>query len=687
MINLEAILSHYQVVLSLLAVLLPVFAFLRLLFVKNTSRAALYAVSAISASFIISAFIFLQVWNGQVISHQASWFTIGKTTFSVGILINNLSVLMMLLVTGISLLVHIYSLAYMKNDPLIHRYIGYLGLFCGGMLLLVIADNLLTVYMAWELVGFSSYLLIGFWFTKDAAARAARKAFIINRIGDIGFLIGLFIIYTQFGTFNIHSLFGPGGLITSASVQNDLWISGSNQIPAIWLTVAGIAFFMGAVAKSAQFPLHTWLPDAMEGPTSVSALIHAATMVAAGVFLVARIFPLFNETVLLFIAVTGVFTAFMAATIAVTQNDIKRILAFSTVSQLGFMMLAMGTGAVGGGVFHLATHAFFKCLLFLAAGAIIHELGHVKDKGKLDFDTQDIRLMGGLRKRMPVTFYTMVIASVALVGLPLTSGYLSKDAILIHSFEWASSRETVFKIIPYTALLVSWMTAFYISRLIFKVFFGEWRLQQKIDNVLPLHESPAEMRYPMLILAACSFFPLFSYDPLLFEKSWILNGFPSAEVMERVNAYHTIIPATVNLISIFLIYLCYRWYGKPGYRRFSQNNFFYRLSENQWYFDGIYNVLIVSPVLSFSKASYWFERHVIDGIVNLTASAGIAISAVSAWIDRHIIDAFVNGAAMLAKRIGNFARHFQTGRLQHYLVTMILFVLTFFVLKYFSQLL
>ena len=686
MINLEAISQNY-VVLALLAVLLPVIGFFRVLFVKNTSRAAYYAIAGITVSFLISAYIFSVVWNGPVIHRQTDWFTIGNTTIGIGILINNLSALMMMLVTAISLLVHIYSLAYMRNDPLMHRYIGYLGLFCGGMLMLVLADNLLVLYMAWELVGFSSYLLIGFWFTKDAAARAAKKAFIMNRIGDIGFLIGLFIVYTQFGTFNIQALFGEGGLVVSAVVQNGVWITSSGQMPAVWLTVAGIMFFMGAVAKSAQFPLHTWLPDAMEGPTSVSALIHAATMVAAGVFLVARIFPLFNETVLLFIAVTGVFTAFMAATIAVTQNDIKRILAFSTISQLGFMMLALGTGAVGSGIFHLATHAFFKCLLFLAAGAIIHELGHVKDNYKIDFDTQDIRLMGGLRKHMPVTFYTMAIAAVALAGLPLTSGYLSKDAILIHTFEWAESREAVFKIIPYAALLISWMTAFYIARLIFKVFFGEWRLQKKFDRLFSVHESPVQMKYPMVILAACSFFPLFSYNPLLFEKSWILNGFPQPEVLERVNAYHTIIPATVNIISVFLIYLCYRWYVKQGFSVVPETNVFYRFSENQWYFDRLYDSLIVKPVGVFSRANYWFEQRVLDGAVNLTGTIGIGLSSVSAWFDKYVIDAMVNGAASLAKRIGDFARHFQTGRLQHYLVTMLLFVLTFFVLKYFTPLL
>lgn len=682
----EAAESQKYAVLALLTALLPIGAFIRLLLL-NISRSGFYAIAGLSVSFIISIFIFSGVWNGPLVHYQADWFTIGNITFTIGILINNLSGLMMVLVTGISLLVHIYSLRYMKNDPLIHRYWGYLGLFCASMLMLVIADNLLVVYMAWELVGFSSYLLIGLWFTKDAAASAARKAFIMNRIGDIGFLTGLFILYNQFGTLDISKLFGHNGLVLSSVIHNGLWVAASNQLPGIWLTIAGIAFFMGAVAKSAQFPLHTWLPDAMEGPTSVSALIHAATMVAAGVFLIARIYPLFNDTVLLIITITGVFTAFMAATIALTQNDIKRILAFSTISQLGFMMLGMGTGNVQGGIFHLVTHAFFKCLLFLAAGAVIHELHLLKEKENLDFDTQDIRGMGGLRKLMPVTFYTMLIASIALTGLPLTSGYLSKDAILIHAFEWAEPRSALFKIVPYAALLVSWLTAFYISRLIFKVFFGEWRLQKTFNRVFILHDSPPEMKYPMIILAVCSLFPLFSSDPLLFEKSWILNGFNQADSLQRVNAYHTIIPAAVNLTGLLVMYICYRWYVKPGFGGVSHSNFLYRFSHGQWYFDSICNVLIVKPVNAFAKSSSWFERKIIDGIINLTGHAGLWCSVISAWFDKYIIDALVNNSAFLAKKIGNLVRHFQTGRLQHYLISMLLFVLAFFVFKYFSQLL
>ncbi|MGV3508667.1 MAG: NADH-quinone oxidoreductase subunit L, partial [Sphingobacteriaceae bacterium] len=469
--------------LAVLAAVLPLFSFLGILLRPGKpGRGAILSILTISLSLILSIFLFINIWNNQPVQQQFTWFTIGQTEFKIGVLLNNLSVLMLLLVTAIALLVHIYSTKYMQGDPYLFRYWAYLSLFCFSMLGLVITDSLFLLYMFWELVGFSSYLLIGFWFTKDTATQASKKAFIMNRLGDLGFLTGLMIIYSQFKTFDINLLFGEGGLVLKSVIESGLWISGESSMPAVWLTIAGLAFFLGAIAKSAQFPLHTWLPDAMEGPTSVSSLIHAATMVAAGVFLLGRIYPLFDSTVLLVIASIGAFTAFMAATIALTQNDIKRILAFSTISQLGFMMIAMGVGAYASGIFHLVTHAFFKCLLFLAAGAVIHEMVHVKERYALDFDHQDILNMGGLRKKMPVTFITMLLASLALVGIPLTSGYLSKDAILIQSFEWSDLQNNWAKLIPYSALLTSWLTAFYISRLIFKVFFGSFRLEQRFNT-------------------------------------------------------------------------------------------------------------------------------------------------------------------------------------------------------------
>ncbi|PWG81621.1 NADH-quinone oxidoreductase subunit L [Pararcticibacter amylolyticus] len=669
----------------MLAAFLPLLTFFISLFVpvKPAGKGAA-AIFNIGLSLILSGALFLKVWNQQSFHFRIEWVTIGDFTLYTGILLNNLSVLMMLLVSGIALLVHVYSTKYMQGDPYLHRYWAYLGLFCFAMLGLVIADNLLLMYMAWELVGFSSYLLIGFWFTRHTAVLANKKAFIVNRIGDLGFLIGIMITLTQFHTLDLTELFGSNGLVANAVVKGGMWQSQAGMMPAGWLTAAGIAFFLGAVAKSAQFPLHTWLPDAMEGPTSVSSLIHAATMVAAGVFLLARIYPLFGDDVLLIIAITGAFTAFMAATIALVQNDIKRILAFSTISQLGFMMLAMGTGAQAAGLFHLVTHAFFKCLLFLAAGAVIHEMAHVKDKQGIAFDPQDIRLMGGLRKRMPVTFATMVIASLALTGLPLMSGYLSKDSILINAFEWAEGHSGLAKLIPYSALLTSWLTAFYISRLIFKVFFGELRLEQELLVHVHIHEAPSAMKYVLVVLAVFCFFPAFSLNPFLFEDAWILKGFPVTDSMTRVNLFHTIIPLAVNLIAMLLIFIAWLWYGKQQRKPDFSASGLFRFAEGQWYIDQFYTNVLVSGFVSVSRLVYRFDRVVVDGLVNIFARAAKALSVMAAWTDRNIVDRIVNGAAYLTGQGGRFFGHFQTGRLQHYFVTMLLVVLAFFIYKYYS---
>ena len=654
-----------------------------LIFSGQVSRSGSLAILNMSLSLILSACVFGRIWNGAVIHEQIHWFTIGGWDLRIGILLNNLSALMMLLVSAIALLVNIYSTKYMQGDPYIRRYWAYLGLFCFSMLGLVIVDNLLLMYMFWELVGFSSYLLIGFWFSRSSAVRANKKAFIMNRVGDLGFLIGIMIIFSQFQTLDITRLFGAEGLVNAAVISGGSWIGSAGTMPAEWLTIAGIVFFLAAVAKSAQFPLHTWLPDAMEGPTSVSSLIHAATMVAAGVFLIARVYPVFDEHVLLVIAAIGALTAFMAGTIALTQNDIKRILAFSTISQLGFMMLAMGVGASASALFHLVTHAFFKCLLFLAAGAVIHEMAHLKDKSGKDFDPQDIRNMGGLRKHMPLTFVSMVIGSLALVALPLTSGYLSKDAILIQSFEWAEGEGGWFRLIPISAMVTSWLTAFYISRLIFKVFFGEFRLSE-LTGHLHVHEAPAAMKYVMLILSVFCLFPVFSWNPLLFEDAWLLKGFPVTESMTRINAFHTIIPAAVNLISIALIGLCFKWYGSGRSAPDFSKTVVFRFSQEQWHIDKFYSAVLVKGTTAFAGILYWFDCYVVDGVVNLVGTLGRWLSFWSRWIDRYVIDALVNFFAYLAGIVGNFVRHFQTGRLQHYLVTMLIIILTLFIFKYYT---
>lgn len=672
--------SGFVGIISLLVILLPLLSFLLILTGKK-SRGADLALINISLTFILSVYLFTLIWNKQPFHYQIPWFLIGGIEFNAGILLNNLSVLMITLVSGISVLVHIYSRTYMKGDPNIHRYWAYLGLFCFSMIGLVIADNLLLIYLFWELVGFSSFLLIGFWFTKHAASQAAKKAFIMNRIGDIGFLLGIMIIFSQFQTLDISVLFGDNGLMMGSQFRDGLWINGSRHIPEVWLSIAGIAFFMGAMAKSAQFPLHTWLPDAMEGPTSVSSLIHAATMVAAGVFLIARVYPVFDPFVLNIMVCIGAFTAFMAATIALTQNDIKRILAYSTISQLGFMVMALGIGAYSESIFHLVTHAFFKCLLFLAAGSVIHQLHHYRDKLGLDFDYQDIRIMGGLKKGMPIAFITMCLASAALIGLPLSSGYLSKDAILITAFEWATTRDGIFKILPYLMILTSWLTAFYISRLVFKVFLAQPKLISR-QLTEQIKDAPNQMSYVLIILAFFCSFIAFSYNPASFESSWLWNGFSSA-LIQKVNIYHWLVPLVLNIGSIGLIFTAYKIYVKSDGISIPSRNLLYHFSKREWYLNEIYSYLFTVPVEQFSRACYWFDKSFIDALVLKSAALVRVLSGITYWFDRNLVDGLVHATGSLAKLIGRFSRNFQTGKLQHYLITMLLVVLSFFILTYF----
>ena len=665
------------------AVALPLLAALINFCLPVKSKAAGWvSTTAILLSCVLSAKVFVGVWNIQPVHAQHIWFTIGKTEVFAGMLLNNLSAFMLLLVSLIALPVHIYSTAYMKHDERYSRYFTYLSFFCFSMLALVVVDSLVLFYAAWELVGFSSYLLIGFWFTKDKAVQANKKAFIMNRIGDIGLLTAIIILFAQYHTFDIDQLFAEKGLIAQSVINNGLWVAPTGQLPALWQYVACGGIFLAVAAKSAQFPLHTWLPDAMEGPTSVSALIHAATMVAAGVFLLGRVYPMFTETELTVLAVIGCFTAFMAASIALTQNDLKRILAYSTISQLGFMILAMGVGAYASSLFHLATHAFFKCLLFLVAGIVIHQMQHVKEDNNLDIDPQDISVMGGLRKKMPLTFIVAIVGGLALVGLPLTSGYLSKDGILIQAFEWSESRASWFKIIPVMALLTSWLTAFYVARLIVKVFFGELRLLKNYPDI-KLHISDGGWQYkvPLTLLAICCLFPLFSLHPLLYEQAWLFNGLKPSNFLVRENIYHTIIPAGVNILSLFVLYAAYAIYIKPNGFSFPQSGFFYRLSYNQWYIDDFYKRIIVKPVLRFGSACFWVDRKVIDGLLHwLTRISGF-IAKLSAWTDRHIVDGFLHLMAAIVQSIGNFARKFQSGKVQYYLFSMLVIVLALFILK------
>jgi NADH-quinone oxidoreductase subunit L len=560
----------------------------------------------------------------------------------------------------------------MKGDSGIHRYWMYLSLFCFAMLGLSVSKNLFMMYVFWELVGFASYLLIGFWFTREAAVQANKKAFIVNRIGDIGFLIGISIVFSSFGTLDLVVLFGAQGIFAQ----------GLDKSTGL-MTAAGICFFLGAMAKSAQFPLHVWLPDAMEGPTSVSSLIHAATMVAAGVFLLCSIFPLFNETVLLIITIIGTITALSSAYIALGQYDIKKVLAFSTISQLGYMMVGVGISAWDAAMFHLGTHAFFKCLLFLCAGAVIHEMAHHKEKSGIDFDPQDLRNMGGLRQYMPKTFVLMSIASLALSGFPLTSRNLSKDAIIITAFEWASAQSTLLLSIPILLVIASLMTAFYIGRLIFKAFLGTSNVPTTGDHKPNLHEAPREMLIPMVFLATGSLFLVFTWHPLSYHQAYIMEGLSATHTFAEIPSLHTLIPIILTGGAIATWLLGWRWYVQGRYPLNPQNHWI-KAAENQLKLDTFYNKTVVKGTLSLSTISYWWDKNIVDGLVHGVATLTRALSRTIHWIDKNIVDGIVNTVAGVTYYMGHLLRWVQNGRIQNYLgfaFTIVLIGIVYLILR------
>jgi NADH-quinone oxidoreductase subunit L len=551
---------HSLIQLSIVVLLLPLLSFVILIFFNRRlpRRGDFVGVGILGTAFAISLYMFwtviVQTYDPAFkLAWDFTWIDLGNVpgvgplTIRMGIFIDNLTVIMLAMVTLISLLVHLYSTGYMAGDKHYGRFFAYLGIFTFSMLGIVLSDNLFSIYMFWELVGLSSYLLIGFFFEKQSAADAQKKAFLTNRVGDIGMWLGILILYSQFHTFGYREIF-------------DNLAAGKFTMSNSWLTAAGILLFMGCVGKSAQLPLHIWLPDAMEGPTPVSALIHAATMVAAGVYFVARIFVLLTPDALHVIAFCGALTAFMAATIAITQNDIKRVLAYSTVSQLGYMVLGLGVGAYSAALFHLLTHAFFKACLFLGSGAIIHAMHH----------EQDMRWMGGLRKNMPWTFTTFTFATLALAGLPLTSGFMSKDAILASAIGFAKVEGGgIFYLIPFLGFFSAMLTAFYMGRQIWLVFFGESRTHLKPaeehhghdahaahgghhghddhgahEEHHGVHEVAWNMRAPLVILSALSVFAVFSPDPLDGAKGWFMHMVQTPQTV--VGRYVTEHPAAAN---------------------------------------------------------------------------------------------------------------------------------------------
>lgn len=689
--------------ICLVILLLPLSSFFINIFLKT--RASGWIGSFIlSVCFLLSVHLFFEIGEKGTYQVNFHWFSLSETVqFNWGILLNTIASILLIIVTLISLLVHIFSIEYMKGDEGINRYFALLGLFTFSMLGIVFSSNLLLLFIFWELVGFSSYLLIGFWYQKPSAVQASKKAFVVNRIGDAGFLVGILILWSQFGTLELSSLHQ---FMQDSYLEGQNWISLSSingvdttkTMDVFWLTVAGIALFCGAIGKSAQFPLQVWLPDAMEGPTPVSALIHAATMVAAGVYLLARTFFLLDLNTLTFIAFIGTVTALMGAYAALTQNDIKKVLAFSTISQLGFMMIGMGVGAYDAAVFHLVTHAFFKACLFLCAGAVIytmhkleHEIHH--QTPDFEFDPQDMRNMGGLRKSMPVTFFAYFFSAMALAGIPLFSGLLSKDAILTGALAWAtmkSSESYIYFIVPVIAFISAFLTAFYLGRQLFLVFFGKFRAANHIPfiSTTSIKDVPLLMKVPLVILATLSVGMVFSLNPFDASYSWIFNNLPIPEPvtpdLQTLPNQSNLTPYLIKLhypvlaISIFLAFLglfaAWTIYGsgKRGsinyYQSSTSSNFWNKLSLNNWYLDKLYSRYFIVPVLSASGTMASFDKRVIDKSVEYFGIISVVLANLIAWMDKIFVDGLVRVGVYLVGKIGSFTKSFQQGSIQSHLI-------------------
>ena len=548
---------------------------------RRVSKAVVHsvAIGAVALSFLwvlktLSALMPLETAH---VERYGTWIASGSLEFALEFAVDRLTAVMLLVVTGVGLLIHIYSVGYMAHEGGYYRFFAYLNLFMFFMLTLVLANNFLVLFVGWEGVGLCSYLLIGFYFLRHSATTAGNKAFIVNRIGDFGFALAMFLMVVTFGSLDFAKVF--------PAVEGMPVEAAAGVVTAICLLL-----FVGATGKSAQIPLYVWLPDAMEGPTPVSALIHAATMVTAGVYMIARSWPLFTHAPLAMdvVATIGLLTAFVAATIGMTQFDIKKVFAYSTVSQLGYMILGVGVGAFGAGIFHLVTHAFFKALLFLGAGSVIHALA----------GEQDLRKMGGLRKHTPITFATLVCAAVAIAGVPPFSGFFSKDEILLaahHHHPW----------MYWVGAVTAGMTAFYVFRAIFLCFFGEFR-----GDAHP-HESPPSMTIPLVVLAALSLGGGFIPVPHFLEPV-----FPSTE-----GAHETTLVFVSVALGLFGIALAGWFYVlRPGLadRVAESLNGLYRLVYNKYFVDEVYWAAVVRPVVNGSRTVLWrgMDAGVIDGMVN-----------------------------------------------------------------------
>ncbi|MGH8103920.1 MAG: NADH-quinone oxidoreductase subunit L [bacterium] len=606
-----------------------------------------------------------------------SWYllTAGDIIYRIGIQVDNLTAMMLVIVTIVGACVQVYSLGYMKGDEGIPRYFGFLSLFTAAMLGLVMADNWILLFVCWELVGATSYLLIGFWFRKPSAAKAGKKAFLTTRTGDIGFLFGWLLMFAL-----------TGGSIQLIDARNAVLRDPNTAMFA----VAALLILWGAIGKSAQFPLHIWLPDAMEGPTPVSALIHAATMVAAGVYLVARTYFIFEAApaALTTVAYVGAFTAFLAATIGMAMNDIKRVLAYSTVSQLGYMMAGLGAGGYAAGVFHLWTHAFFKALLFLASGSVIHAMG-----------TNDMRRMGKLAKYMPITYWTFMMGTLALIGFPGFSGFFSKDEILAAAYKMAT--EHGHWLVFIFLLAGVFFTAFYMFRAIILTFLGNARWESKHTTETAHahedqggghdaqgehgprrhpHESPFPMTLPLIILAV---FTIAAGFPILGRfQEFVSMPFVRFEP-EGFNYAVMAMSLSMVFFGILLAYLVYYTHALDMYLLRKRAPILALAISRKYFFDELYDYFIVRPGMQFANYCRLFDKWIIDGFVNAVGYLAVGLAFFSAAFDRYIVDGVVNGFGWAAGTAGQGVRRLQTGNVSNYFlviagsVTIILLLMQF----------
>jgi NADH-quinone oxidoreductase subunit L len=687
------------ILISALAIfLLPLLSYVLLFFVgeRLPGRGAWFAVAIMGVALVLALGIFARFWavGDPTVAYDQSWnwFTIGKFRVDFGLLVDGMTSIMLVVVCLVSFLVHLFSTGYMQDDPRYARYFGFLGWFTFSMLGIVLSNTVFFLYVFWELVGVASYVLIGFFFQKPSAAHANKKAFIVNRVGDFGFFIGILMFFTAIGSFHYTDLF--------AGVQ-------AGAISGTTLTWAGILLFMGCVGKSAQVPLHVWLPNAMEGPTPVSALIHAATMVAAGVYMTARLFPLFDPAALQFIAYTGAITAFLAATIAIVQTDIKRGLAYSTISQLGYMVTAVGVGSISAGMFHLTTHAFFKACLFLGSGAVIYAMHH----------EQDMRKMGGLRHKMPITFAAFLMSTIAISGVPPLSGFWSKDAILGSALAYGMTHPGHY--LPFILTLsAAAITAFYMFRIVFLTFMGKPRDQHAYDHA---REVDWRMATPLVVLGTLAvisgglpgigtgWFDRFVADPaeahvvavehlevapaaygepnLAYDEDTRLPDEAShagAESIEAHGSAHdlehiehlahqramiaSVLAAGLGILLSWLTYI----------RRVIRSEDFleampgaHRVLWNKYYFDEVYNAVVVRGVLRLNATAATFDRVVVDGIVNGTGYLTRGAAWISGYTDRYVVDGMVNATAEIFRSLGAAMQSVQTGRVQNYFLGLV----------------